>query len=203
MHVKTFGTRRTLVPTLATLLLGLAGLNAQGQSFVAQGQSFIGLSAGTSRADIDCTGALTCDRDGTAWKLYGGYMFHPNFGAQAEIYRQGRARFSGSLADGTVVNGELKGEGLGLYGLAVAREGIWSVFGKAGLLTSRMSGTLRVADLGTSQRETHTHFGWGAGVGVDWAKNFGARLEYERLRGRLQGESVDVDQVTAGVVARF
>ena len=196
MHAKTFGTRRTLVPALATLLLGLAGLNAQGQSFV-------GLSAGTSRADIDCTGALTCDRSGTAWKLYGGQMFHPNFGAQAEIVRLGRARFSGSLADSTVASGELKGEGIGLYGLAVAREGIWSVFGKAGLLTSRMSGTVRVADLGTSQRETHTHFGWGAGVGVDWTKNFGARLEYERLRSRLQGESVDVDQVTAGIVARF
>jgi opacity protein-like surface antigen len=196
MHAKTCGTRRTLVPTLATLMLGLAGLNAQGQSFV-------GLSAGTSRADIDCTGALTCDRNGTAWKLYGGQMFHPNFGAQAEIVRLGRARFSGSLADSTVASGELKGQGIGLYGLAVAREGIWSVFGKAGLLTSRMSGTVRVADLGTSQRETHTHFGWGAGVGVDWTKNFGARLEFERLRGRLQGESVDVDQVTAGIVARF
>jgi opacity protein-like surface antigen len=196
MHAKTFGTRRALVPTLATLLLGLAALNAQGQSFV-------GLSAGTSRADIDCTGALTCDRNGTAWKLYGGQMFHPNFGAQAEIVRLGRARFSGSLADSTVASGELKGQGIGLYGLAVAREGIWSVFGKAGLLTSRMSGTVRVADLGTSQRETHTHFGWGAGVGVDWTKNFGARLEFERLRGRLQGESVDVDQVTAGIVARF
>ena len=196
MHAKTCGTRRTLVPTLATLMLGLAGLNAQGQSFV-------GLSAGTSRADIDCTGALTCDRNGTAWKLYGGQMFHPHFGAQAEIVRLGRARFSGSLADSTVASGELKGEGIGLYGLAVAREGIWSVFGKAGLLTSRMSGTVRVADLGTSQRETHTHFGWGAGVGVDWTKNFGARLEYERLRSRLQGESVDVDQVTAGIVARF
>jgi len=98
MHAKTFGTRRTLVPTLATLLLGLAGLNAQGQSFV-------GLSAGTSRSDIDCTSALTCDRSGTAWKLYGGQMFHPNFGAQAEIVRHGRARFSGKLSDGSVANG--------------------------------------------------------------------------------------------------
>lgn len=196
MHAKTVGKRRALVPTLATLLLGLAGLNAQGQSFV-------GLSAGTSRSDVECTDALTCDRSGTAWKLYGGQMFHPNFGAQAEIVRLGRARFSGSLTDSSVASGELKGEGIGLYGLAVARDGIWSVFGKAGLLTSRMSGTVRVADLGTTQRETHTHFGWGAGVGVDWTKNFGARLEYERLRSRLQGESVDVDQVTAGIVARF
>ena len=196
MHAKTFGTRRTLAPTLATLLLGLAGWNAQGQSFV-------GLSAGTSRSDIDCTGALTCDRDGTAWKLYGGHMFHPNFGAQAEIVQHGRARFSASLTDGTVANGELKGESVGLYGLAVVRDGVWSAFGKAGLQTSRMTGTLRVADLGNSQRETHTHLGWGAGVGVDWTKNFGARLEYERLRGRLQGESVDVEQVTAGIVARF
>jgi OOP family OmpA-OmpF porin len=196
MHVKPLRARRTFVPVLAAALLGLAGWGAQAQGFA-------GLSAGTSRADIDCTGALTCDRSGTAWKVFGGYMFHPNFGVQADLYRQGRARFSATLADGSVASGELKGEGLGLYGLAVAREGIWSVFGKAGWLTSRSTGTLRVADLGSSSRETHSHFGWGAGVGVDWAKNLGARLEYERLRSRLQGESVDVDQVTAGIVARF
>jgi hypothetical protein len=37
--------------------------------------------------------------------LYGGQMFHPNFGAQAEIVRHGRARFSGKLSDGSVANG--------------------------------------------------------------------------------------------------
>ena len=196
MPAKTFSPHRAPVPVLIALLLGLAG-------GAAQAQGYAGLSAGNSRSDIDCTGTLTCDRNGTAWKLYGGYMFHPNFGAQAEVFRQGRARFSAVLGDGTVANGEFKGEGVGLYGLAMARDGIWSVFGKAGLLTSRTTGALRAADAGNSLRETHTHFGWGAGVGVDWAKNFGARLEYERLRGRLQGESVDVDQVTAGIVARF
>jgi OOP family OmpA-OmpF porin len=196
MPAKTFSPHRAPVPVLIALLLGLAG-------GAAQAQGYAGLSAGNSRSDIDCTGTLTCDRNGTAWKLYGGYMFHPNFGAQAEVFRQGRARFSATLGDGTVANGEFKGEGVGLYGLAMARDGIWSVFGKAGLLTSRTTGALRAADAGNSLRETHTHFGWGAGVGVDWAKNIGARLEYERLGGRLQGESVDVDQVTAGIVARF
>lgn len=196
MHVKPLRARRTFVPALAAALLGLAGWGAQAQGFA-------GLSAGTSRADIDCTGTLTCDRTDTAWKLYGGYLFHPNFGAQVEVYRQGRAKFSASLGDGTTATGEFKGEGVGLYGLAIARDGIWSVFGKAGVLSSRITGAARIQDLSASRRETHTHFGWGAGVGVDWTKNLGARLEYERLRGRLLGDSVDVDQVTAGLVARF
>ncbi|MFY8085351.1 MAG: outer membrane beta-barrel protein [Rubrivivax sp.] len=200
MQPKPSRARRALVlpiiPPLAAIALGLALGGAQAQGFA-------GLSAGTSRADIDCSGTLTCDRSGTAWKVYGGYMLHPNFGVQADLYRQGRARLSASLTEGSVVSGELKGEGVGLYGLAVAREGIWSAFGKAGWLSSRTTGTARLADLGSSRRETHTHFGWGAGVGVDWTKNLGARLEYERLRSRLQGESVDVDQVTAGIVARF
>jgi OOP family OmpA-OmpF porin len=195
MHRKHFSIHRTLVPA-AALVLGLAGAGVQAQGFA-------GIAAGSSRADIDCTGTLTCDRNDTAWKLYGGYMFHPNFGAQAEVYRQGRAKFSASLTDGTVATGEFKGEGVGLYGLALAKDGIWSVFGKAGVLSSRITGIARVQDLGSSRRETHTHFGWGAGLGVDWTKNIGGRLEYERLRGRLLGESVDVDQVTAGIVARF
>jgi len=196
MHLHTILGRKTLAPTLAALALAFAGLSAHAQGYA-------GIGIGQSRADIDCTGTLTCDRTDTAWKLYGGYMFHPNFGGQAEIYRQGRANFSASLGDGTTATGEFKGEGVGLYGLAIARDGIWSVFGKAGVLTSRITGAARIQDLTASRRETHTHFGWGAGVGVDWTKNLGARLEYERLRGRLLGDSVDVDQVTAGLVARF
>lgn len=180
MHFHTILGRKTLVPSLAALALSLAGLSAHAQGYA-------GIGVGQSRADIDCTGTLTCDRTDTAWKLYGGYMFHPNFGAQAEVYRQGRAKFSASLGDGTTATGEFKGEGVGLYGLAVARDGIWSVFGKAGVLTSRITGAARIQDLSASRRETHTHFGWGAGVGVDWTKNLGARLEYERLRGRLLG----------------
>ena len=180
--------------TASTLVLAAAGAQAQG---------FVGLGVGQSRADIDCTGTLTCDRNDTAWKLYGGYMFHPNFGAQAEVYRQGRARFSANLGDGTTATGEFKGEGAGLYGLAVAKDGIWSLFGKAGVVSSRVTGAARIQDLSASRRETHTHFGWGAGMGVDWSKQWGGRLEYERLRGRLSGESVDVDQVTASLVAHF
>jgi len=196
MHFHTILGSKTLVPSLAALALSFAGLSAHAQGYA-------GIGVGQSRADIDCTGTLTCDRTDTAWKLYGGYLFHPNFGGQAEVYRQGRAKFSASLGDGTTATGEFKGEGVGLYGLAIARDGIWSVFGKAGVLTSRITGAARIQDLSASRRETHTHFGWGAGVGLDWTKNLGARLEYERLRGRLLGDSVDVDQVTAGLVARF
>ena len=196
MHRYALHPRNSLAAGLGALVLALTGLGAQAQGFA-------GVAVGQSRADIDCTGTLTCDRNDTAWKLLGGYMFHPNFGAQAELYRQGRAKFSATLGDGTTAPGEFKGEGVGLYGLALARDGIWSVYGKAGILSSRITGAARVQDLSGSRRETHTHFGWGAGMGVDWTKNLGARLEYERLRGRLLGESVDVDQVTAGLVARF
>ena len=196
MHRHTTPVRNIWACALGALTLGLASLGAQAQGFA-------GIGVGQSRADIDCTGTLTCDRSDTAWKLYGGYMVHPNFGGQAEIYRQGRAKFSAALADGTVASGDFKGEGVGLYALAMAKDGIWSVFGKAGVHSSRITGAARVADISGSRRETHTHFGWGAGLGVDWTKNLGARVEYERLRGRLLGESVDVDQVTAGLVARF
>jgi OOP family OmpA-OmpF porin len=153
MYLHTILGRKTLAPCLTALALAFTGLSAHAQGFA-------GIGVGQSRADIDCTGTLTCDRTDTAWKLYGGYMFHPNFGGQAEIYRQGRAKFSASLGDGTTATGEFKGEGVGLYGLAIARDGIWSVFGKAGVLSSRITGAARIQDLSASRRETHTHFGW-------------------------------------------
>ena len=98
MHRHTIRSSKTWASALAALTLSMASLGVQAQGFA-------GIGVGQSRADIDCTGTLTCDRNDTAWKLYGGYMFHPNFGGQAEVYRQGRAKFSAALGDGSVAIG--------------------------------------------------------------------------------------------------
>lgn len=164
---------------------------------------YAGVGAGRSKADIDCTGTLTCDTSATGWKFFAGYMFHPNFGVEGAWFEQGKAKFSAAIPDGPDAFGEFKSRGFGLYALAQANQGPWSGFIKAGVASTRATGSARVADISGSVRETHTNFGWGVGGGYDFTRNFGTRLEFERARAELLGEKVNIDLVTLSLLARF
>lgn len=188
--------------TLRSVLPGLA-LAACLFSLPACAQFYAGVAGGRSNADIDCSGTLTCDRNATAWKAFGGYQFHPNFGAEAAYYRQGTATLTALIGEGATGSGDFKGHGMGVYALALAREGAWSVFGKLGAVSSKVTGVARVADLSQSVSERHTAAAWGGGIGVDFTRNFGGRLEFERVRAELLGERINVDLVTAALVGRF
>jgi len=185
---------------LVLALFSAAGI-AQAQTTVAQ-PGYIGISGGQSRADLDCSNTTTCDRSDSAWKIFGGYMFHPNFGVQAEYLGQTKSPIAATVG-GVPSSGEFRHEGLGLYGLATGGSGIWSVFGKAGVVSSRTQGAARVADLPGGASEDSGRLAWGGGVGIKLGRNFEGRIEFERVRSRLLGQNVDVDFVTAGLLARF
>lgn len=183
------------------LLLAAAALAHP--AFAQNTTAYAGASAGRSKADIDCTGTLTCDTSGTAWKIFAGYMFHPNFGVEGAWFDQGKAKFTAPVTGGPDAYGEFKGRGFGLYALAQANQGPWSGFVKAGVVSARATGSASVSGISGSVSETHTNFGWGAGGGYDFTRNFGARLEFERARAELLGEKVNIDLVTLGLLARF
>jgi OOP family OmpA-OmpF porin len=186
---------------LATVTL--AGVASPAHAQVAfSGNAYFGASAGRSKSDIDCTGTLTCDTSATGWKVFGGYLFHPNFGVEGSWYQSGKSSFSAAV-EGLTATGEFKSRGFGLYALAQAAQGPWNGFVKLGAVSARATGAARVADISGSISETHTQVGWGAGVGYDFTRNFGARLEVERNRAELLGEKVNVDLVSLGLLARF
>lgn len=182
-----------------SLLLALAGL---GVASLVQAQAYVGLSVGEATTDISCTGTLSCDRSDTAWKLFGGYLFHPNFGLEASYRDSGRARLSATVA-GATVSDRLRSESVDLYALATAREGALSGFLKAGFATTRARGVATVADLGSPESETHTRPAWGLGLGWDFTPTISARVEFERTRVRFGGTDRDVDTWSAGVLTRF
>lgn len=184
---------------LAALVLAGAALSP-----VAFAQAYLGGSVGQSRADLDCTGADTCDKSDTAFKLYGGYMFSPNFGAEGVYFNQGKAKITGTDPTAGNVSIEYKGDGFGLYVLGVVPFDKFSVFGKVGVVSAKITGDATSSVLGNaSESERHTNAGWGIGAGYEFAKNLGARLEFERLRVEFQGTKNDVDLLTLGLVYRF
>jgi len=186
--------------TLLSALLVAAGT----LSSAAMAQGYVGVGIGRSSVNVDCTGTLTCDKTDTASKLFGGYMFSPNFGIEGAYYNQGKVHATFATDTTGAASAEFKGDGLGLYALGVAPFDKFSVFGKIGAVSANVKGTAISATLGSgSVSERHTGVGWGIGAGYEFSKNLGGRLEWERVRVEFSGEKFDADLVTLGLLYRF
>lgn len=179
--------------TVSTLMSG---------SVLAQG--YIGASVGLSDADLDCAGTTSCDNKDTAFKLFGGYMFTPNFGVEGAWVDLGKAR--AGLVDPVLgtVSARFKSNGLAVYGVAAAPIDRFVLFGKLGVasLKARISATSSTLGAG-SDSETNTTVAFGLGGAYHVTKNFGVRVEWERYQPKYAGEKVDVDVLSAGVQYRF
>lgn len=176
---------------------------ASGSAFAQQ--SYVGGAIGQSRADIDCTGTTSCDRSDTAFKVFGGYMFIPQAGVEVAYYNQGKAKVAATDPVLGNVTGEFKGDGFGVYGVAVAPfDNGASVFGKLGVVSAKIKLDATASNFGTAgESERHTNLAWGLGAGYEFTKNVGVRFEFERVRVKFMDEKNDVDMITLGVLYRF
>jgi len=189
---------KTIPFSAALLALALASGSALAQGYA-------GVAAGQSRADIDCTDTTSCDRSDTAFKVFGGYMFIPQAGVEVAYFNQGKATLTATDSLLGNVTGEYKGDGFGVYGVAVAPFGNGaSVFGKLGVVSAKIKLDATSSNFGSaSESERHTNVAWGLGAGYEFTKNIGVRLEFERVRVKFMDEKNDVDLVTLGLLYRF
>ncbi len=185
----------------SAIVMALASPWALAQGW-APGQAYLGVALGQSRAGFDCSGTIECDRNAVGGKLYGGYMFHPNFGVEVDLRHHGKADLSGTVGSATVSD-EFKTYGMGLYALGNFRQGSLNLFGKLGVGWMRTQGVGSAAGLGSPLRETDARGAWGLGVGWDFTKNTSARIEFERVRVKLGADRIDSDLLSAGVSTRF
>ena len=192
---------KTTLPRAAALAAALVSPWTLAQGW-AQGQAYAGVALGQSRAGLDCASATVCDRHALGAKVYGGYMFHPNFGVELDLRHHGKADLSGTVGSATVSE-EFKTYGVGLYGLGNYRQGSLNFFGKLGLGWMHSHGVTGTAGLGAPLRETDARGAWGIGVGWDFSKNASARIEFERVRVKLGADRIDSDLLSAGVSTRF
>jgi OOP family OmpA-OmpF porin len=167
--------------------------------------AYVGVSAGRSRLDLDCAGTTSCDRTDTAAKIFGGYMFMPNFGAEVAYYDLGKATVSGVDPTLGTVSGSLKGTSFGVFGVAAAPFGQFSVFGKLGAVSTKAKVEASSASLGIggSDSQRHTNLGWGLGASYEITNNLGLRAEFERLRVEFDDNKDNADLYTVGVHYRF
>ena len=182
---------------VTALLAGFAALPTLAMA-QAKGNADLGFYAGASigqSTSSDCGGS--CDDKDTAYRVFGGYKFHPNIAVEG-----------GYSPLGETSSGNLKAEanawdlvGLGIFPLG----NNFSIFGKLGFYNAeiKLSGA-------ASGKKTTTDLTYGIGGQYDFNRNLGLRLEWQRYSGvkapdvaNVSSGDTDIDVVSVGALWRF
>jgi len=155
-----------------------------------------GASVGQS-STADCPGGGSCDDKDTAYRVFGGYKFHPNIAVEG-----------GYAPLGETSSGAFKFEsnawdivGVGSWPLG----NNFSILGKLGFYNAevKLSGPV-------SGKKTTTDLTYGIGGQFDFNRNLGLRLEWNRYSGvkapDVAGRSssdTDIDVLSVGALWRF
>src|SRR5258706_4441928 len=166
-------------------------------------EGYIGGAVGQSHFNADCSGTTSCKNNDTGYKLFGGYKFSPNLGAELTYFDYGKA--TASLQSGsTLITGQLRGTGLRL---AVAFMGDfapqWSGVARLGIASNRAKVTATAGTLTGSDSETKAAAYAGLGVGYAISKELkvDAALDFSKLK--FSGETFNVRLLSVGVTYAF
>jgi OOP family OmpA-OmpF porin len=189
--------------TLATLSFAVATAfagSALAQSQTQETGAYAGLSIGQSDAsDVNCSGAGSCDKKDTAWKIFGGYQFNRYIAAEAGYTGLGKTKGSTSAGAFEVKANAWELLAVGSYPIGTSG---FAPYVKAGAYRgeAKLSG-----DFG-SAKETNNDLTYGIGVRYDIVRNFAVRAEWQRysgLGGGSVGNDSDVDVISIGALYKF
>lgn len=177
--------------TLQKILLALAAgslLSVSAQAAISYGngytgQPYVGVKVG--QFDLDVNGA----DDPTAYGVYAGYNFDPNFGAEIEYVGSDDADFRGGDIDAKTYGA------YGTYRYAFPNTGIYAK-GKLGIAKTEVE-AFNTDFLGASNfSDDDTNLAGGIGLGYAVNPDFSVEAEYDVL-------GSDVDLMTIGAHLKF
>ncbi|MFZ1545482.1 MAG: outer membrane beta-barrel protein [Candidatus Nitrotoga sp.] len=177
---------------------------------------YIGASAGQAKYK-DTPGVLrNRDDKDTGYKVYLGTQINPIFGVEATYYDLGKYSGNSSAFNGaTFVPTNISGDATawGLAAVITAPTNLTSVFGnsfglfgKLGVVRSRLSTDVSGLGFSSHQNERSTGANFGVGVKYDFAKNFSVRAEWERLNNVGDNSATGATKInflSAGVAFKF
>ena len=174
---------KTLQKTLLALVAGsLVSVGAQaavsyGNGYT--GQPYAGVKVG--KFDLDTNGAS----DPTAYGVYGGYNFDPNFGVEAEYVGSDNADY---------YNGDVDAKTYGAYGTYRHFVPNTALYGKAklGVAKTKIEGSSTFNNVSDSD----TRLAGGLGVGYAVNSDFGIEAEYDIV-------GSDANLMTVGAQLKF
>ena len=183
---------KTLQKTLLALAAGSL-LSVGAQAAVAYGNGYTGqpyIGAKVGQFNLDYEGA----DDPTAYGIYGGYNFDPNFGIEAEYVGSGDADYSYRG-----YNGDVDAKSYGAYGTyryAFPNTGLYAK-GKLGVAKTEVEATgTNALGFRVNPNESNTGIAGGIGLGYSVNPDFAVEAEYDIL-------DSDVDLLTIGAQLKF
>ena len=201
--------KKAIVLNGLVLVVATAGISplvlAQDAGFYA------GAAVGQSRAQDVCVGVtISCDDKDTSWKIFGGYQFNKNFGAEIGYVDLGNFTANGVITGVTVsADASAKGwEFLGVGTLPIADN--FSAYGKLGFfrwdVDVSASGAIPGFTAAASASDSGYDITFGLGLKYDFTKNVGARLEWQRyndIGNTSTTGRTDVHLYSLGIVFKF
>ncbi|WP_201589127.1 porin family protein [Psychrobacter fozii] len=175
--------QKTLMAVVAGSLLSMGAQAAGSYGNGYTGQPYVGAKVG--QFDLDINNA----DDPTAYGVYAGYNFDPNFGLEAEYVGSDDADYRG---------GDIDAKSYGAYGTyrhAFADTGLYAK-GKLGVARTEIEATN--TDLGGfyDGEDNDTSLAGGVGLGYSVTPNFNVEAEYDML-------GSDTDLMTVGANIKF
>jgi OOP family OmpA-OmpF porin len=192
---------------VSALLAGFAAVPTLAMAQAKGGTSdlgfYAGASVGQSTADCNVSGG-SCDDKDTAYRVFGGYKFHPNIAVEGGYSPLGETTASFPGANVTAEANAWDLVGVGIWPLG----NNFSIFGKVGFYNAelKLGGAL-------SGKKTTTDLTYGVGGQYDFNRNLGLRLEWQRYSGvkspdatagglTFSGET-DIDVLSVGALWKF
>jgi OmpA-OmpF porin, OOP family len=181
----------------ALIVAGSVGVHAEGL--------YVGLAAGGSHSNLDCERASSCDRNGTGFKLLGGYKLTDNVAVEAHYadYGKAKGKFSGDL-NAIDINIDAKLSG---YGAGIALQGDfsrdWNGVVRAGLASNKVTAHAWTGGLSVYASETRTRAYIGAGVGYQLTKDVSLTAAIDYTQGEFMHDKVNATLYTIGANYNF
>lgn len=164
-------------------LLGVLAMVAAPAALAQKGKTspwYVGLHVGQS--DID-----EVNETDTAFRILGGYQFHPHIAAELAYTDFGSVDVLGTSVKGNAI--ELVA--VGSWPLADR----FSIYGKVGFSRGEFEGG--------GQKDDSVELTYGIGVRWDFMPNLGARIEWQQYPDVGGSDGSDVDVMSVGVVYKF
>lgn len=185
---------------LSTLMLAIAALGCG----AVQAQGYVGGGVGPARIDIDCTGATTCDKTSTGYKLFGGFRSPSGFAGELVYFDWGKVEATQVSVELGTASGELKASGWGL-GMAYFAPFTpqWQGVLRLGVLRNKAKASGTIGGTSGSTSETSTQPYYGLGVSYRFTPNLAVDAAMDFSRIKILGEKADTRLISAGLTYSF
>jgi OOP family OmpA-OmpF porin len=184
------------------IVQSLVCLAASAFSAAALAQTYIGGALGSSDAKEFCKDrGSSCDKTGSAWRIFGTSYLTRNFGLEAGYVDLGK--ITDNVAGADVKVEPKAGE---LLALIAFRSGQASIFAKVGGYYAGTKMTVSTGGSASSTTESNGGLVYGLGAQIDVSSRFGIRGDwhrYAKVGGPSTGGDTDIDAFMLGAVWKF